>query len=202
MFKLVGKIPNKCYLACSGGPDSMFALDFLIRGKKDVTILYMNHGTEHGAEAEAFVKSEAKRLGVKIEVGCVGSAEKEKNESSEQFWRRIRYDFLNKFNDAPIVMVHNLDDEVENWIFSSLRGNGKLIPYRNGNVIRPFLCISKKEILSWNERKGVPFVVDPGNFSDDYTRSYIRQNLMPHALFVNPGLHKTIRNKVLCLDFE
>jgi tRNA(Ile)-lysidine synthase TilS/MesJ len=51
MIKLLGKIPNTVTLACSGGPDSMAALDFLMRGRKRVKVAHFDHGTEHGSKA-------------------------------------------------------------------------------------------------------------------------------------------------------
>ena len=39
-------------LACSGGRDSMSALEFLVRGRREVTVAYFNHSTPHGEDAE------------------------------------------------------------------------------------------------------------------------------------------------------
>ena len=55
MIKVQSKLPKKLYLACSGGVDSMAALDFL-RRKHDIKVLHFNHGTAHGDLAERFVK--------------------------------------------------------------------------------------------------------------------------------------------------
>ena len=54
MIKLQGKLPRKIYVACSGGIDSMAALDFLKRNH-DVFVLYFNHGTHHGMKAMKFL---------------------------------------------------------------------------------------------------------------------------------------------------
>ena len=52
MIKLACKIPKKVVLACSGGRDSMSALEFLVKGRRDVTVAYFNHGTDHGDDAQ------------------------------------------------------------------------------------------------------------------------------------------------------
>ena len=57
MIKLACKIPKKVVLACSGGRDSMSALEFLIRGRREVTVAYFNHATSHGDAAETFLKT-------------------------------------------------------------------------------------------------------------------------------------------------
>ena len=59
MPKLACKIPVKVALACSGGRDSMSALDFLLRGKREVKLVHFNHGTPGSLEAEAFVAKTA-----------------------------------------------------------------------------------------------------------------------------------------------
>jgi len=88
-------------------------------------------------------------------------------------------------------------DCVETWIFSSLHGTGKIVPYRRKNVIRPFRLNMKRDIALWSNMHTVPYVEDPSNADIKYTRNYIRHELMPHALKVNPGLYKTIKKKVI-----
>jgi tRNA(Ile)-lysidine synthase len=48
----------------------------------------------------------------------------------------------------------------------------------------------------WAELNGVPWIEDDSNLDTCYTRNYIRHELMPHALKVNPGLHKVVAKKV------
>jgi tRNA(Ile)-lysidine synthase len=105
-----------------------------------------------------------------------------------------RYSFLDKFD--CVVTGHHLDDALETWIWSSLHGTSKLLPHRRGNVIRPFLLNKKECFTDWAKRKGVPWVDDTSNSNTKYTRNYIRHELMPCALRVNPGLHKTIAKKI------
>ena len=56
MIRILGRLPEKIYVACSGGPDSMAVLDFLVKGKRDVTVAHFNHDTPFGRFAEKFVK--------------------------------------------------------------------------------------------------------------------------------------------------
>lgn len=189
-----GKLPKKLYVAVSGGPDSMAVLDFLIRGGRDVTVLHFNHGTQHGQEAERFIRDYCFEK-VPLIIGR-SSRERLRDESPEEYWRNMRYEFFSEFS-GTIVMAHNLDDQVENWIFTSLHGESRLIPYRHGNVVRPFMTTTKDRLVSWCIRHDVPFITDPGNSDEKYMRSLIRQQIVPQALRVNPGLFKVIKKKVL-----
>lgn len=199
MLKIQGVIPDQIGVAVSGGPDSMAVLNFALANKRrDVTALYFDHGTEHGAYAKSFIHDYCTKNKIKLIVGYA-KREKSNDESPEEYWRNIRYEFLHSFNET-IIVCHNLDDQVEQWIFSSFHGNPGLIPYSKGNIIRPFMLNKKQRFVSWCENKNIPFVVDPSNYSDKYMRSYIRNNIIPHALKVNPGLHKVIKKKLLLRD--
>lgn len=195
MLHIYGELPKFGYVACSGGADSMALLSFLSLGKKEVELLYFNHGTEFGNLSEEFLLKYSEDMKLKIHIGRI-SRERDKKESPEEFWRNERYKFFNKF-DAPIMMAHHLDDAVETWIHSCLNGNPRLIPYRNGNVIRPFLLNEKEKLLSWCKRKGVPWVEDPSNMDVRFTRNRIRHNLLAEAYKVQPGLRKIIMKKYL-----
>jgi tRNA(Ile)-lysidine synthase len=64
-------------------------------------------------------------------------------------------------------------------------------------VIRPFLTTSKQQLIAWCEKNSVPWQEDISNYNVKYTRNYIRHNLLPHALQVNPGLNKMIKKKII-----
>jgi tRNA(Ile)-lysidine synthase len=93
------------------------------------------------------------------------------------------------------VTGHHLGDAIETWIFTSLHGESKLIPYSRGNVIRPFLITPKEEIRDWASRRGLSWIEDESNSDPKYMRNLIRMAIVPEALKVNPGLGKVIRKK-------
>ena len=193
MIKVQGKINRSVLVACSGGVDSMAVVDFLKRNHR-VTLLFFNHGTKDSHDALEFIEKYANNNGLKLEVGEI-SREKSNRESQEEYWRNERYKFFNVFNE-PVITCHHLDDCVESWIFSSLHGKGKIIPYSNKNVIRPFRLNRKQHFIDWCKSKGVPWIEDTSNADTKYMRNFIRQELMPKALYVNPGLHKVIYKKI------
>jgi len=173
----------------------MAALDFLTNGRRKITVLHFDHGTEHGSLARKFVEKICTDRNVPLIVGQI-SREQDESESMEEFWRNQRYEFFDQFSDRPIVTAHHLDDAIEWWIMTSLWGKPRLIPGSRGNVIRPFLTTPKSEFVEWCERKDVPYVLDPTNEEDDAGRNLVRNRIVPQALRFNPGLRKTVRKLI------
>ena len=93
MIRIIGKIPHRVIVACSGGIDSMAFVHFLLQGKRKVQLAYFNHDTPHSKNAEIFVKEYAARNKLILTVGRV-KGNRKKNQSLEEFWRDERYDFL------------------------------------------------------------------------------------------------------------
>jgi tRNA(Ile)-lysidine synthase len=193
MIKLQGKLPREVYVACSGGVDSMAVVDFL-RNNHDITLCFFDHGTQHSTEAGVFVSNYSSKNNLPLMYGRI-SRDRERDESQEEYWRNERYKFFSTIN-ADIITCHHLDDCVETWVWSSMHGEGKIIPYRNGNVIRPFRMTRKRDFQLWADLKNVPHVEDDSNADTCYTRNYIRHEMMPHVLRVNPGIDKVIAKKV------
>jgi tRNA(Ile)-lysidine synthase len=191
MIKLLGKIPGQVTVACSGGVDSMALLDFLSR-KHAVSAAFFNHGTANSHRAEKFLVEYCKDRNISLHVGEIEN-EKPKSLSDEEHWRNERYDFLSSFQN--VVTAHNLDDAVETWVWSSLHGTSKLIPYHRGTVTRPLLCTRKSDLVNWCVKNGVPWCEDASNKDTSYTRNFIRHEMMDKVLRVNPGIHKMIAKK-------
>lgn len=194
MLRVLGDIPINVTLACSGGPDSMVALDFLMKGKKEIQVAYFNHDTPFGRHSAEWVHDFCVKNNLPFICSEI-TREKAACESPEEFWRNERYQFFHSI-DSPVITMHHLDDVVEWWIFTSLHGNPRLIPHSNKNVIRPFLLTAKNDIWDWIDHKDVPYLTDPTNFETKYARNRIRHKIVSEALKINPGLRKTIRKKV------
>ncbi len=52
MIRLITPIPQRVCVAVSGGSDSMAALDFVVRGGREVRVLHFDHGTHPPAKFE------------------------------------------------------------------------------------------------------------------------------------------------------
>lgn len=201
MIHLSAKVPQSIYLAFSGGVDSLAAAHFFKAGRKDVHLLHFNHGCEHSDVIEKQCVDRAESLGLRLTVGTIPVATPPRGMSLEEHWRQQRYAFLNYYaarDYKPFVLCHHLDDAVETWVWSSLHGEGKIIPVVRGQWgIRPFLLTEKQDLIGYAEKHGLKAVHDPYNEDYELTRNYIRRNLLPHAYYVNPGLKKVIRKKYL-----
>lgn len=193
---LIQKIPKEVSIAVSGGVDSMVCLDFLLRGNKKVTALHFNHGTDNADEYERFIRKYCDEKGVTLKVGSLKESIP-KGRSSEDFWREKRYEFFKENHCGDLITCHHLDDAVETWVFSSLKGNSKLIPYKRDYVIRPFLLNKKAAFYSWALKHKVPYIEDQTNFESHHDRNYIRNKMMKDVLHINPGIHKTIKKKLM-----
>lgn len=195
MFKLSCKIPREIEVALSGGPDSVALLGFLAKSRRDVSAAFVHHGTKTSDESAHVVSAVCKQLGVPLRMTTLSSVEQE-GRGLEATWRDARYDFLDKAERA-VVTAHHLDDAVEWWIFSSLHGEGKLIPRIRGNYLRPLLLTRKEKLVEYCKKNYLPYYVDKTNLLTDRPRVLIRNKMMYDCLEINPGLHKTIKKKYL-----
>ncbi len=193
MIKVLGSITKGEFgLACSGGVDSMAILDFLVNGRYNPNVLYFNHNTKHGDEAEKFITKYCNDKGLNL---IIGRTDIKPTSNKEKQWSDARYKFFSEF-DYPVMTCHHLDDCVETYIFTCLRGFQSVIPYRKDNVIRPFLLNEKSVFEDWCKRKDVPFIEDDSNKCLDFSRNRIRHNIVPEALSISPGLKGIVKKMI------
>lgn len=204
MLKMTHSLPReKIKLAFSGGVDSLVVAHFW-RRNSNVTLLHFNHGCEHSDEIEAQVRNRAQALDMPLVVGRIGG-EKPSGMSLEDFWRKQRYRFLYGETGEHVVTAHHLDDAIETWIWSSLHGEGKIISPKQdveyggkkNTLHRPFVLTKKDSIVEYAEHHGLVPVDDPYNRESGLVRNYIRENMMSHVRYINPGIDKVIRKKYL-----
>lgn len=201
MIKLQGKLPRKIMIAVSGGVDSMAALDFL-RRNHEVEVFHFNHGTPNSRLAEDCVRQYVDQYDLPFQVRGISEVHKPKKMSLEDYWRQERYAWIDMFadNHLPVITCHHLEDCVETWVWSSMHGTGKIVPFTRGNVVRPFRQTRKRDFQLWANLNNVKYVEDTSNTDTSYIRNYIRHEMMPHVLRVNPGIYKTISKKVKADD--
>ena len=200
MIKLTTPIPMNCNIAFSGGVDSLVAAHFAMKGRRNPTLLHFNHGCEYSDRIQSDCEARAEALGLRLVVGRIDGTRKD-GQSLEDFWRRQRYRFLYSQPGDHVITAHHLDDAVETWVWSSLHGEGKLIPavseHHGKQLLRPFLLTKKDELVEYANHHGLVAVDDPYNNENHLTRNYIRSNMMVHVKYVNPGIDKVIRKKYL-----
>lgn len=162
----------------------------------EVNLMFFDHGTETSYDAMNFLKDTYKSIGAKdLAIGSI-NRDKLASESWEEYWRNMRYEWFHSVT-VPVITCHHLDDCVETWIWSSLHGTSKVIPYSNQNVIRPFRLNRKTEFVNWCRNKNIPWIEDSSNSDNKYMRNFIRNEMMSKVLVVNPGIHKVVMKKVI-----
>ena len=191
-----GPLHSGVVIGLSGGADSVFLLHFLKRYLSDsqtpIVAVHINHliRGEEAIRDEEFSRDLCGRLGVDFicERVDVLSLAKELSLGVEECARNVRYSKFNEIiqgrNDVcTIAVAHNSTDNAETILLNMLRGAGSRgcagIPPVRDNICRPILCVSKEEIVSALKSSGVDFVVDSTNNSIDYSRNYVRHEILP-----------------------
>ena len=196
-FKLTHKLPSKCFVAVSGGVDSMTALHWLNRVKGRIKgVAHFHHNTgEFADESCELVRSTAQQMELPFFVHY-NFGKPDKGESLEDYWRTQRYLWFKKlsrqYKDMPVVLAHTLDDCLEEYVMCTMvRGFSGTIPYTHGPCIRPFRRWKKESIRAYAHLNEVDYLEDPSNDWDwAFKRAYIRHNIVPNLFKINPGIYK------------
>lgn len=182
---------GKVIVAVSGGADSvalLAALDqlgyecvgahcnFHLRG--DESVRDMRH-----------VETVAAMLGVDLYVKDfdVESRRRQTGESVEMACRELRYrwfyDLLDRDYAQCIAVGHHREDQVETFFLNLLRGTGIAgltgMQHRTGHIVRPLLDCSRADIEDYLHRRGLQWVDDSSNSTDDYARNRLRNRVIP-----------------------
>ncbi|WP_174220853.1 tRNA lysidine(34) synthetase TilS [Borrelia turcica] len=121
--------------------------------------------------------------------------------SVEELARKYRYDaLLESFreNEASyIALAHNKGDQFETLIMRFFQGSFldglSGIPIINGNIIRPLLEVSRKEIEEFLSLNNIIYSVDSTNDKDLYLRNKIRNNLIPVIGEIFKGYERSLK---------
>jgi len=200
---------DKILVALSGGADSVCLLDVLLCLQNEygvsVAAAHVNHGLRgEAADAdERFVQELCQTNGIPCfcKQADVKRYAEEAGVSVETAGRRVRYQFFEELckekGYTKVATAHHANDNAETVLMHFLRGasvDGMAgIPYQNERVIRPLLDASREDIESYLQEHNLSFCTDATNFSNDYMRNRIRNELIPYIekLF-NPAFLKTV----------
>ena len=114
--------------------------------------------------------------------------------------RDLRYGYFHQLcqdiGASTICVAHHRDDAVETLLMNLIRGAGihglTGIRPRNGQVVRPLLCLSRQEIEDYLQHIGQRYVVDSTNLIDDVVRNKIRLRVLPILREINPNVAENI----------
>lgn len=177
---------NEIPVAFSGGPDSIFLTEGLIKLGYKPLLIYINyHDSPTVYIEEKIVKQYSQINKLKLIEHEVNIPD---NVNFEDEARKIRYKFFsdvikihpNKF----ILTAHHKNDDIETMILQINRNN--IVDYyglkeKNDifgvTVIRPILNYTKLGIIEYLTKNNISFYDDPTNYEQERQRNILRANL-------------------------
>jgi tRNA(Ile)-lysidine synthase len=209
---------DRVLVGVSGGPDSVALLHILCDLRQELElhleVAHLEHGIR-GPEAQVdarFVRelAEGMNLPVHIKEVNVPRLRSEAGRGNlEELARRERYRFFaavaRQRNLDKIATAHTQDDQAETVLMWLLRGAGRkglggMAPTQAVNlagaesskaltIIRPFLDITKEELLRFLDERGLEYRLDRSNEDTAYQRNWIRFELLPRLKDrIDPGV--------------
>ncbi len=190
-------------IALSGGKDSVFCAQALLRFKQQLGInkmacLHVNHklrGNDSNHD-EQFCKDFTESLGMTFHVERVNVKLLSLmwKRSLEDSGREVRYKILERYarlhGYTKIITAHTKDDQVETLLMRLIKGTGldgfTGIHEQRGMIIRPLLSVSADEIRAYLKDSGIDFVEDSTNAVNTYERNKIRNEIIPLLAEINP----------------
>lgn len=201
-------------LAVSGGVDSMVLLELFYRGNLNFSVAHMNFNLrgEEADKDENLVRNTCLRLGVKFYSKKVNTKDYKKQQkiSTQMAARELRYNWFSELCEnhrfSYIVTAHHADDQVETFFINLLRKSGtkglSAMQVLNGNIFRPLISFSKKEILSYAIDADLVWREDASNQSNDYIRNSIRNKLIPVLKEIDVRAFQSILDSTTILKEE
>ncbi len=191
-------------VAYSGGADSTaLLLAAAQRWPGQVQALHVHHGLQ--TAADDFVRvCESVCAGAKVPLQIVKvDAGHAPGESPEDAARRARYAALATAAATQglrgVLLGQHADDQVETLLLALSRGAGlpglSAMPatFERGGMVfyRPLLQIPAASLREWLVQQQIPFVDDPTNTDERYTRNRIRARLLPALAQAFPQFRAT-----------
>lgn len=191
-------------VAVSGGSDSVALLHLLLaEGFSGLIVAHLDHGLRSNSGPDAkFVKQLTKQSGARFVSKKLNVAKfaKKHQLNLEDAGRQARYDFFRtlkkKFRADYIVTAHHADDQVETILMNIIRGCGldglSGMQEIDGDLWRPLLRVSKKDLMKYCRAHKLSFVEDSTNDDLQYRRNFLRKKVIPSLMKLNPQLQKTM----------
>ncbi len=194
--------------ACSGGADSLAltaALQHLaLDCNSKVQVVHVQHHLR-GAEAERDAKlvqsfCAERHLAFTQKDVDVQALVEAQGLSVEEAARKLRYQALEECRQAKgataIFLAQHRDDQAETVLLNLLRGAGtkgiRGMLALNGYLARPFLQVTKEELLEYCQQEKISYAVDSTNEDTKFTRNWVRKKVLPVLEEKNPNIKKQL----------
>jgi tRNA(Ile)-lysidine synthase len=190
----------KLLIAVSGGPDSLALLHVLrslrqTDGFQNIAVAHVNHGLREPAAnlEEKAVRHYCQEWRIPIFTKRVETAKIAEQEKTgiEETARTLRYQFFEELIQSHgfdfVLTAHTANDQAETVILNMIRGTGVRglagIPQKrklgNGYIIRPWLDVTKAEIMQYLLEHNIVAAHDSSNDELNYQRNRVRHKVMP-----------------------
>jgi len=210
---------DRVLIGVSAGLDSLVLLEILSLLSKDLDLkLFVSHYDhkirKDSSQDALFVYKICKEKGIPFfyTAAPVSLYAKREGLSLEMAGRELRYHLWyhlsRKYDFERIALAHHLDDLIEEVFLRLIKGTGRRglagIPItREELIVRPLLFVSKDEIRSFAQKRGLNWREDPSNQDLRFLRNKIRHQLIPLLeKNFNPNLKETLKRTVLFLSEE
>ena len=198
---------TKARLLCavSGGADSMALLKALADLRSEMGFwleaLHVQHGLrgESSREDEAFVREWCSRWHTPLTVENArldGAMEDPGMETRARDRRRQLFaKVMTEHAMDALLTAHHRDDQAETVLMHLCRGAGMegltgirpWTPFGGGVLLRPFLAMSKAELLDWLAERQIPHREDESNRQAVTPRNALRLETLPQLEAAYPG---------------
>lgn len=184
---------KRLLLAVSGGLDSICLAHYFICNKEALSIewlgiAHVHHGLREGTADRdaAFVEAFAKAHDVPFFLKKLdGKALKNADGSLEENAREARYKALQESaeNCDAIVTAHHAGDQAETMYMRLRRGTTlaglKGIQEVRSNIYRPFLNVTREELLAYARENNLKWCEDESNSDVKFARNKVRHVYLP-----------------------
>lgn len=191
-------------VALSGGADSVALLLALLDIGVRVEAVHCNFHLrgEESDRDEQFCKDLCCKYNVELHLVHFDTREYAAlhHVSIEMAARDLRYAYFERLRSdmgaEAICVAHHRDDSVETVLLNLVRGTGlrglRGIQPKNGNIVRPLLCVSRDDIECFLDSIGQDYVTDSTNLHDDVKRNKLRLDVLPLLETLNPDVRQSI----------
>ncbi len=196
-YNLISK-GDKILIALSGGADSVMLSEYLLSVKNELDLTLEAAHIEHGIRGKESVRDMnfcidyCRKNNIPLHILRINAVDEAKAAglSVEEYSRNRRYEYFKTLSCDKLATAHNATDNAETLLFRIARGsslNGLCaIPPKRDNIIRPLIEVNSDEIRKYLEENGIAYCIDSTNASTDYTRNYIRSEILPRMQKLNP----------------
>ena len=195
---------QKILLAVSGGLDSMVMLHLFKKAGYAVAVAHCNFQLRGGESEgdEEFVKQICDSLTIPFHTKRFGTEAHATNHgvSIQMAARELRYAWFDELLEQEgmnrLATAHHLNDSIEtvvlNWIHGGSIESFSGIPVINGRIIRPMLFATRDSIEKYAKENQISWREDSSNQTDDYSRNFVRHQVLPKLKEINPSLETTL----------